>query len=485
MENMEKRESKLKSMLSRVKRSKEITFLLPWDQNQDIQSEFSVMMWDTRFIEGRQIRQLINIISEDCTNQRKIKPIDIEVFVEKFCEHLISNYHLVTKPSPPPQSTTSTPTPINSSSSNSSSSLSSSSSSSSSTPNDFISNHNYNATKNGLTKSQSQLNIQLPPPPPLTYEELLTNYQTQYTQTFEALSQLFKRSFYSEIYPLLKIILANEVDNNAIKFDLDLQRKVEQYKGQTLKELNMLPSNFPDDYDWTFLYANGKNPFETSISILNDLAFLTAPIDLVHCIQQSVSSIYTTCNEILNNITFGTNYQKVLENSSLLKCTRGGGGGGNGSNRDLLEKSDSNNNSSSSLSYSSSENNLSNQINNNNNINNDNNNNNNDTNINDGGGHHDTILIGIQSHPQLIQQVQQAQKEQVKKEINRTMPSHSLSADDLFPVFIYVVMNSDIIGHSGLLSAIIEHFSTEMETSGEFGWCSVSFQAAISHLKNL
>jgi len=392
-QNEEDREKIIKSIISQAKCHHDLPLYYPWDLNQEIQKSFSQIIRDSRFIEGRQIQQLLHLISEDCTSSKKIKPIDIEVFIEKFCERMISSFHLL----------------------------------------DGLSNSGSGSTHSSYTNSNHNLNHN---------EEL---EKEKFQKIYFLLNQLTKRSVYPEIYPLLKVILIKEVGGQSIKYDFDLCERVNQLKNKSPRQLNLLPTNFPDDYEWP--KDNGQlNPFHHAISTLNDLAFFMVPVDLIYTIQQTISSIYSTCTDILNSLTFGENYQKILEKSSLLTAnTRHHDNHHKYSNSDI-ELSSSSSSESSFL------------------FNNKSNGGNNGGNNN--GGSNISVSSSTSSN-------------------NLNLVAHSLSADDLFPIFIYVLMNSDIVGSSSMISHLIQQFSSELENSGEFGWCSVSFQAALTYLNQL
>ncbi|KAF2078692.1 hypothetical protein CYY_000063 [Polysphondylium violaceum] len=376
-QNEENREKIIKSIISQAKCHPDLPLYYPWDQNQEIQKSFSQIIRDSRFMEGKQIQQLLHLISDDCTNGKKIKAIDIEVFIEKFCERMLTSFHLL----------------------------------------DGLSNSSayYNNNTNNLNHNEEM-------------------EKEKFQKIFFLLNQLTKRSVYPEIYPLLKVILIKEVGGQSIKYDYDLCEKVSQFKTKSPRELNLLPTNFPEDYEWP--KEIHQNPFHHAISTLNELAFFMVPIDLIYIIQQTINSIYSTCTNILNSLTFGENYQKILEKSSLLTAN---------TRHKINVSHPSEVSCTSELSSSSSS--------------------------------ESSFLKGGDSNISVCSASSNSNLSNIV--------AHSLSADDLIPIFIYVLMNSDIVGSSNMISHLIQLFSSELENSGEFGWCSVSFQAAISYLQQL
>ncbi|KYQ88365.1 hypothetical protein DLAC_11063 [Tieghemostelium lacteum] len=437
---IEKRARKLFDIISRGKLHKEFKHYYPWDENHEIQMELSTLLWDSRFKEGKQIHHLINIISDDCTGPKNIKAIDIEIFIEKFCEKLIETYNL-NAPPPLPSGTV----VINNTLKSSNALLSSS--------NTIVPPPSHISTQPLQSPHQITLeNIEaissLPTPPStmphaisvsgnnvITQVEIspqdLVSSTSSTTQIYHLLSQLFKRIFYPEIYHLMKIIISKETGGVTLKYDYDLVDKINQCHNLDLQDLNLMPTDFP-----SLSVDQLKHHFQGPISTLNELNFHVVPIDLVYTIQQTLSSIYNTCIGILNN-------KEQISNPPPPKSPI------KKSSKSFHIKNDGSRLKTGSFI-----------------------------------GKDQYLSFEQTSDEESIEKPHKPQQQQNHHHIERKPPV-SLSADDLFPLLIYVLMNSDVIGFSKCIVTIIEQFSSELELNGEFGWCSVSFQAAISHLNQL
>ncbi|EGG20874.1 hypothetical protein DFA_00739 [Cavenderia fasciculata] len=331
-ENVEKRERKLREIFSNAKQSLDFKSYYPWDDNLTIQSDYDKWLMDSRFMEGRQVNQLINVISEDCATIRKIKPIDIEDFIVQFCDNLIKSYNL---------------------------------------------------------------------PPTHSIFEVPTTH---------LIHQLTKRTVYPRIYSLVKIVLSK--CGTIIKFDSEFSNKVSQLGNKSIQELSLVPTNFPEEYNW-----ENNNPFEEAVAIINDLMFHVVPTDIVSTIQRCIASLHKVSIGIMESCKVQPKdnaFSRAVRNGTFLKVAP---------------------------SFLSA-----------------------------------TTGSQFRSSPDIV--------DEDGASVDTLASSSTMSADDLFPLFIYVLIKSDIVGYSSLIISILENFSSELETTGEYGWCAVSFQAAISHLTN-
>ncbi|GAM17404.1 hypothetical protein SAMD00019534_005790 [Acytostelium subglobosum LB1] len=353
-DTVEKRTRRLKEMVARAVPHPDFHSYFPWDENLDIQREFDIWVLDSRFVEGRHLKELVSVISEDVITAKKIVPLDIEDFVDKFTAKMIAQHHIA---------------------------------------------------------------------PTVTLFE---------TPTQHLLSQMTKRTLYPRIYSLTKSILNKCVGSGAsIRYDMDFQAKMDQLRTKTIRELNLLPSNLPEHLD----YARDK-PFEGAVSILNEAAFHVVPIDIVYTVQRAISMIHNVSVRLMAQGSvrptnaFARAIHKVAATNSLIN--------------QIISSPDG--------------------------------------------------PAAADHHVQYTQQQQQQQPQtrprlQTSRELvaGNTVNGEksTMSADDLFPLFIYTLIHSNIIGCSALLVSQLQHFAGELESGGEFGWCSVSFQAAISHLDQM
>ncbi|GAM22469.1 hypothetical protein SAMD00019534_056440 [Acytostelium subglobosum LB1] len=208
---------------------------------------------------------------------------------------------------------------------------------------------------------------------PLIYDDISTHH---------IIAQLTKRILYPRIQLMTKAILNNH--NGSVlttKYNNQCREKVLSMRSKTIQELNLLPSCFPSDVDFSY-----KNPFEPAISIINRIPSLSVPIDIIYIIQKTISCIHTISVSLLDN---GKKF------SGISTLSRRG----------------------------------------------------------NPGPWSDTTALG---------------------------------ADELFPLFVFVLIHSEVIGCSSFVVSLLQHFTlNDLETGGEFGWCSASFHAAIAHLNQL
>ena len=68
--------------------------------------------------------------------------------------------------------------------------------------------------------------------------------------------------------------------------------------------------------------------------------------------------------------------------------------------------------------------------------------------------------------------------------IGKTHVGGDLGADDLFPMWLYITIHSNISRlHSHL--CFMEYFATPEESMTQFGYCLTTFQACVAHINSV